>query len=231
MEDLPFWLSLAQQTGGPILELGCGTGRILASLARAGYPVVGLDIDADMLAYLKANLPAGLEPAPHVFLADMASFCLGREFPLIIMPCNTLSSLPAAVRQAALACLRLHLQPGGVFAASLPNPVVLASMPRLGEPEVEDDFPHPITGNPVQVSSAWKRTRREFILDWQYDHLLTDGNIERLTARTRHLLDPVSIHRAGLSQAGLELIQEYGDYDRSPYQANSPYWIFACRPA
>src|SRR5438874_377731 len=60
-DDLDFWRNLARQIGGPVLEVGCGSGRVLLPLARAGFEVVGIDTSAPMLDRLKARLHA--EPA------------------------------------------------------------------------------------------------------------------------------------------------------------------------
>ena len=69
-EDLPFWLKLANQQGGPVLELGCGTGRVLLPLARGGFQTVGLDNDLEMLRFLQAARGADLQPAPLLFAAS-----------------------------------------------------------------------------------------------------------------------------------------------------------------
>ena len=55
--DIPFWLDLARRQGSPILELGCGTGRVLIPLAEAGYTVYGLDIDPEMLEFCLQQVP------------------------------------------------------------------------------------------------------------------------------------------------------------------------------
>ncbi|HEX9615854.1 MAG TPA: class I SAM-dependent methyltransferase [Anaerolineales bacterium] len=226
-EDLPFWLELAGQQGGPILELGCGTGRVLVALAQAGYPVFGLDHDAHMLAVLLDHLPPGT-PA-LVFQADLGYFRLSLGFSLILVPCNTWSTLTQATRRAALAKIADHLLPGGLFAASIPNPALLRRQPRRMEAEVEDDFPHPGTGNPVQVSTGWERTGQVFRLEWLYDHLLPDGRVERLSVQVDHDLAPLEAHHAELVAAGLLPDGEYGDYDRSPYRPDSPYLILTAR--
>lgn len=229
MEDLPFWLSLAARQGGPILELGCGTGRVLVALAQAGYPVFGLDRHAGMLAVLREQLPVGTKA--HVFQADLARFCLGLQFPLILVPCNTWSTLSGDQRQAALSSVSRHLLPGGLFSASIPNPALLRRQPRHVEAEVEDEFHHPVSGNPVQVSTGWVRDGRSFHLEWYYDHLLPDGRVERLSVKVDHDLAPLEVHRAEFVAAGLDPGEEYGDYDRSPYRPDSPSLIlFARKP-
>jgi len=224
-EDLPFWLKLASRQHGPILELGCGTGRVLISLARAGYPAYGLDHDAGMLTLLQ--LQACSDPAARclIFQADMAAFHLARSFSLILLPCNTLSTLPASTRHAALTHIRQHLSPNGLFAASLPNPAILSRLPRRVDPEIEELFPHPVDGEPVQVSSTWQRSAGHFAISWHYDHLLPEGHVERFTTQVCHTLLPVEGYLDEFRQAGLRIETLYGDFDQSPYSENSPNLI------
>jgi SAM-dependent methyltransferase len=224
-EDLPFWLKLAARQNGSILELGCGTGRVLIALARAGYRAYGLDHDSGMLTLLQ--LQAGSDPASrgHFFQADMAAFHLARLFSLILLPCNTLSALPTGTRHAALALIRQHLSPNGLFAASLPNPTLLARLPRRADTETEEIFPHPIDGEPVQVSSTWQRSAAHFTACWHYDHLLPDGRVERFTTQVCHTLLPVESYVDELRQSGLKIETLYGDFDQSPYTEDSPHLI------
>jgi SAM-dependent methyltransferase len=228
-EDLPFWRSLAAQAGGPILELGCGSGRVCLDLAKAGYPVYGLDNDPAMLAVLRARAAGAPAAGLKVVQADMTAFRLAQRFPFVIVPCNTFSLLDGPGRQAALACITEHLAPGGRFAAVLPNPASLAALPRRGRPEVEDLFPHPQDGRPVRVSSAFRRTADAFHLAWHYDHQQADGSYRRLTSKTRHALTPLADSLAELERAGLGVEALYGDFDRSPYQDDSPALIWVAR--
>jgi SAM-dependent methyltransferase len=231
MEDLPFWLGLAARQGDPILELGCGTGRLLLPVARAGYRVYGLDNDASMLAVLKGHLADGLRPLATIWQADMAAFRLAIRFSLILLPCNTFSTLPADACRRTLANAFTHLRPGGLFAASLPNPTLLARLPAQPDPEVEEIFSHPLDGEPVQVSSAWQRNGGWFELDWFYDHLLPDGQVERTRVTVRHRLDSPGSYLKMIEEAGLTLESRYGDFDFSPYKPGSPNLILiAARP-
>jgi SAM-dependent methyltransferase len=228
-DDLPFWSGLAEQHGDPVLELGCGTGRVLLALAAAGYRVFGLDLDASRLAVLRQELPPGMGQRVYVWQSNMGDFCLAIRFSLVLLPCNTLSTLNAGTRRQMYACLARQLRPGGVFAASRPNPFILKQMPPYSEPEIEAHFAHPLSGEPVQVSSAWERTKHEFILRWIYDHLFPDGRVERITLETRHDFNPLESYQRELQAAGFEIIESWGDFDRSPYRPDSPNLILVAR--
>jgi SAM-dependent methyltransferase len=221
LEDLPFWLKLAQRQGGPVLELGCGTGRILIPLAEAGYEMIGLDNDPEMLDFLRAQMPPELQPRPQVVIADMTAFELGRRFPLVILPCNTWSVLEPPARRAALACIVRHLAPGGIFATSVPSPDMLRDLPARSAPELEEEFEHPPSGGMVQVSSGWRRAKGHLTVTWHYDLLLPDGTIERSTLQARHTLSTVQEYLEELDEVGLAVEAVYGDFEETPYGYDS----------
>ncbi len=223
-EDLPFWLDLAAQSGDPVLELGCGTGRVLMPLAQANYHCVGIDHDLTMLQFFRARI-GGITPHPWFFAADITRFSLSMLFPLIILPCNTYSSLRKNDRLASLERIYRHLKPGGCFAVSIPNPATLADLPARSDSQLEDEFLHPQTGNPVQVSSSWRRTKETFQVTWTYDHLFPDGRVERFTAQTFHQLTPADEYLKEIRDNELEAIELYGNFDRSPYTQKSPFLI------
>lgn len=231
MEDLPFWLGLAAAQGSPILELGCGSGRVLLPLTQAGYRLVGIDNDAGMLTLLKTQLPSTLHSEINLLRADVARIPLEGQFSLIVMPCNTLSTLTREAQAETLSSVCALLSRGGLFAVSLPNPVLLRRMPAHSEPEVEDTFRHPLTGEPVQVSSAWEKGSGELVVRWHYDHLLPDGRVERLTAQVRHRLDSVQDYLEAFNAAGLRVECLYGDFDSSAYQPDSESLIILARLA
>jgi SAM-dependent methyltransferase len=224
-EDLPFWLTLSERMGGPILELGCGTGRVLVPLVEAGDQAFGLDRDAGMLNFLRQHLPIELRTRIHLFQADLTAFHLAARFPLILLPCNTYSTLDVSDRAAALRCVKDHLAPGGLFVFSVPNPAILAELEGESDPELETHFHHPQSGNPVQVSSAWEYDGRGYHLRWLYDHLLPDGQVERWTVTSRHFPVSVETHLAEVEAVGLSLDVVYGDFDYSPYELGAPHLI------
>ena len=224
LEDLPFWLEYANQSGSPILELGCGTGRIMLPLIEAGFQVIGLDLSAEMLAQLKALAAQAGSAAPHLVQADLTNFRLDQKFPLIILPCNTYSTLNKAQRKSALTCIRKHLRPGGIFVTSLPNPEWLMYIEEIEEVEIETVFIHPETGNPVQASNEWRRGSDQLEICWHYDHLLPNGQVERFSMATSHYLTPTQTYLEELKAFGFQRTT-YGDFNRKPFSPEQPFLI------
>ncbi|MEN8242909.1 MAG: methyltransferase domain-containing protein [Chloroflexota bacterium] len=224
LEDLPFWLGLAEQHGSPILELGCGTGRIMLPLIEAGYQVTGLDISAAMLQQLKTLAAQDEIDPPDLVQGDLSNFSLERNFSLILLPCNTYSTLSKSQRQSALNCIREHLTPGGVFATSVPNPTWVTKLEAIEEVEVETVFIHPETGNPVQASNEWHSQAGQLEICWHYDHLLPDGQVERFSQATSHFLTPAEEYFEELKNSGFKTTS-YGDFNLARYAQDQPYLI------
>ncbi|MBE9524015.1 MAG: class I SAM-dependent methyltransferase [Chloroflexi bacterium] len=225
IDDLPYWLQLAQAKDGPLLELGCGTGRVLRYLAKAGQIIYGIDYDAQMLKFLQSTLPSAMQQSVHLVQADITAFHFQQEFGLIILPCNTLSTLTSSAQRKALICVRQHLCEDGIFAVSMPNPSLLADLSSDGETNVEDTFPHPQSGEPIQVSSEWVCTEQAVTFHWHYDHLLANGRVTRFTVSIKHFLQSVQAVEKIFFQAGFSKTAKYGDYNQNPYHAESPYLI------
>jgi SAM-dependent methyltransferase len=120
-EDLALWHTLAGALGGPVLDIGAGTGRVSLDLAVHAVSVVALDAEASLLAALDRRA-AGL-PVETV-VADARGFALGRRFPLILVPMQTLQLLGGARGRAAFLRRALdHLEPGGLVAAAVADAV------------------------------------------------------------------------------------------------------------
>jgi len=228
-EDIPFWLDLSRQYPTPALELGCGTGRVLIPIAQTGKKIVGIDNDFEMLRVLGDNLAKNSVSQAETLQADFTAFHLAVKFGLILLTCNTYSSLSAGQRQALLRCVINHLKPGGAFVTSMPNPARLRRLPRRSEAEVEEVFPHPVDGEPVQVSSGWTRDENSFTVHWHYDHLFPDGRVERVSAQATHFLTPVEQHLKEFSSAGFDGTTCLGDYDGSDFSPSSPFLILLAK--
>jgi SAM-dependent methyltransferase len=126
--DLPFWEELAERQGGPVLELGCGTGRVALHLARRGHEVIGLDRDPDLLAVLRERASdlrhSGVgqkSDAPvRALLADARDFELASPASLVLAPTHLLQLLSGPQERAeCLRCVAASLRPGGILAAAI----------------------------------------------------------------------------------------------------------------
>jgi SAM-dependent methyltransferase len=148
---LDFYLGLARAAGGPVLDVACGTGRILLPCLKAGLDVEGLDLFPSMLARLRQKASA-LGFNPQLYQANMAAFRLPRRYALIMIPNNAfVHNLTTEDQLATLQTCRDHLQPGGslVFDTAFPGPAWIAA--PSGTRELELETPHPETGCPVRI--------------------------------------------------------------------------------
>jgi SAM-dependent methyltransferase len=225
LEDIPFWTEIAASYGSPLLELGCGTGRVLVPLAEIGFQIFGLDINYQMLSVLK-NQPTTHEGVGfHVFQADTAAFNLATEFSMVFMPCNTFSTFTEMKRHEILRVAGRHLRSGGIFVISLPNPALLKRLPHILGSEIEEVIIHPLTGYPVQVTNSWERSREALKVNWSYDHLFPDGKVMRYTINLIHYIVEVEQYENEFLMAGLPIKAVYGGFDFSEYHRHSDHLI------
>ncbi len=153
-EDLPLWLALAEREGGPILDVGAGTGRVAIRLAEAGHAVTALDLDAELLAELERRAPG----VPTV-VADAHAFALG-PFALVIVPMQTLQLLDD--RAGFWRSARASLRPGGLVAVAIADELVPFDDPDfLPEPDVGEWDGVRYVSQPVAVRVDAERARIE----------------------------------------------------------------------
>jgi SAM-dependent methyltransferase len=120
--DLPLWERLAADAAGPVLELGCGAGRVALHLARRGHEVVGIDTERPLVETLEAQARADEVPARGI-VADATDFELDERFGLAVAPMQLVQLLGGSPgRRAMLARAAAHLRPGATFAAALVEP-------------------------------------------------------------------------------------------------------------
>ena len=124
--DVEWYCRKAVDSGGPVLELGAGTGRVTIPIAEAGVRVSALDLDAGMLDKLRqktAMLPADAQRRVTTHLGDMRSFALDEQYALIIIPFRAfLHNLTRDDQLATLRCVHAHLRPGGELALNVFHP-------------------------------------------------------------------------------------------------------------
>src|SRR5215207_2574612 len=104
VDDLPFYSQLAEEHGDPILEIGAGSGRVLAHLAQGGYRLVGVDISDQMLALAQRKLKVipGASERVKLVQADILNYEDTARYPLILLTYNALMHFVEQPQQIAL---------------------------------------------------------------------------------------------------------------------------------
>jgi SAM-dependent methyltransferase len=215
---LDFYRGLARSAGGPILEVCCGTGRVLLPLLRDGLDADGLDLAPALLDRLRDKAAAqGLQP--HVHLGDMCSFRLDRRYALILITGNAfVHNLTTEDQIRTLSCCREHLQPGGrlAFDAFFPGAAYLAAD---GHRVLECEIRHPETGLPVRFydNRTMDRVEQQQHSINEIEFLDTTGAVaathrNRTTTRWIYKGEMALLLRV----AGFGRWEIYGGFDRQP---------------
>lgn len=223
--EIDFYVARARASGGPVLELGCGTGRISWPIARAGVPIVGLDIERAMLERAEAKRqhePLEVGNRARFVAGDMSNFSLDEQFALAIIPFRAfLMLLTVDAQQQTLACVRRHLLPGGRLIIDVFDPRydLLAEesfTPRREVPSMRD----PDTGNTVSVTVVARindRVRQRATERWIFREESPDGT---LVSEQEELLEIRWIFRYEMrhlfSLASFHVEEEMSDYFGAP---------------
>jgi len=229
-QDVEFFVDAAKSSGGPVLEVGCGTGRVLIPTARAGMRITGLDLSTHMLKVCRERLeqePADVRRRVRLIRDDMRSFDLGDSFALITIPFRPFLHLTTVEDQlACLSCIRRHLLPDGRFILDIFNPwLELIVADDVGtESEAEPAFTLP---DGRRVTRRYKfvskdRANQVNHLELIYSITHPDGREERLVHAfsMRYLYRFEAEHL--LARAGFRVEHLFGDYDKSPFGAKYP---------
>ncbi len=148
---LDFYVALARKANGPVLDVACGTGRILLPCLQAGVDIEGLDLFEPMLKTLRAKA-AALSLSPRLHQSDMSGFSLPCRYALVMIPFNAF--IHNMTQEAQISCLqrcRQHLFSGGelVFDTFFPSLEILGTPPNTRV--LEGQLPHPQTGLPMRM--------------------------------------------------------------------------------
>jgi SAM-dependent methyltransferase len=235
-----FYAALAQDTGGPVLEIACGTGRVAIPIARRGFAVTGLDVVPGMLELARSKA-AGL-PIRWVE-GDARDFDLGEErFRLIFLTGNAFQAfLTNADQEALLGRVRTHLHDDGLFAFETRNPRWRTSEGRDEDPDglfvyletrAEEALPPHTDAEGREVRESRTRTYDHVaqVLHWTTYRRWHEGAQER-TKITRIALRYTFPQElvALLHYNGFTIARRYGDWNGEPLTAASPSIIVVCR--
>ena len=228
--DVAFFVEMATQSGGPVLEVGCGTGRVLIPTARAGIEIVGIDLSPSMLDVCRQRLvqePVEVQARVQLVEVDMRDFELARTFRLATLPFRPFQHLETVADQlACLANIHRHLAAGGRLILDLFNPSLEAlTRDDIGQEAGEEpEFVMPDGRRVVRRHKITARDRFNQVNQVELIYYTThpDGRKERLAHAfpMRYLFRFEAEHL--LVRSGFEVEQVYADYDKSLYGSKDP---------
>jgi SAM-dependent methyltransferase len=217
--DAAFYAGLARETGGPVLELGCGTGRVLLPIAREGKECVGLDASPAMLDVLRAKTPP---PNLTLVEAPIIAYDLGAaRFRLIFAAFRVFQHLYTVEDQLeGLACAHRHLAPGGLLAFDVFAPL-LARIALAEEPEAQDVSAVDGGDEIRRFTAVWREHATQMQRVRFRHERWRDG--ARVSAETSEIqmrwFFRYEIEHL-LARTGFEPVAFWGGFDRRPYDGN-----------
>lgn len=235
--DVRFYTDLAKQSGGPVLEIACGTGRVLLPIARQGTAIDGVDNSPAMLDVLKSSLTqesSDVRERVALHSGDMRKFRLGKKYPLAIMPFRPMQHMFTVEDQVdALTTAAAHLRDDGrlVFDVFYPKFEMLAA--GIDEEMLDSEW----------KESSGKVVRRYFRKE-SFDKIRQTftGNFIFRTYEgeklVREEMDPLGMCyytymqiRALFALAELEVVTEYGSFAKGPLDNSATEMIFVVKKA
>jgi SAM-dependent methyltransferase len=232
--DVAYYVGIATRAKGPVLEYGVGNGRVALAIARAGVSVTGIDASAPMLRSLDERLagePKSIQRRVVAVRGDMRSTRLGRKFPLVIAPFNTVLHLYERPDiEAFLGCVRQHLAPKGrfVFDFSLPSFQDLSRDPgkRVSAPR----FRHPSTGAVVRYTERFEyHPLRQLLVVWM-EYCPADGGESWVVPLSHRQFFPKEME-ALLHYNGFTDIDFSADFSDEPPTDEADSLVVSCRLA
>ena len=234
-QDIPFLVDLSKKTGGPVLELACGTGRITFPVAQEGIEIWGIDNSAEMLTIGRKKLltyPLEIRDKVRFIEADMKDFELGKKFNLIFVPFNSFLLLSKKNEQEmCLQTVQRHLDDGGLFFIDVYSPKFEFCAEKKSPIRFLQHFYVPETKKTVLQWEYVERNMAEQIaeIDFLYEEYDRKGN---LTRKTSHLTMGIIFRfelQFLLEKNGFEILEFYGNYNKEPFCDESPQIIYICR--
>jgi SAM-dependent methyltransferase len=235
-DDIPFYLDLAEQHDGPILDIACGTGREVFPLAQAGHTVHGIDIEPAMLERAEAVLKRQkkLKERVQLHLGDVRTYTglPEKHYGLTIVPYNGMMHFHTQEDQlTVLRNLRRWTKDGGMLVLDLPNAGDVYATEDTDAIIFERTFLEPETGHLVMQQSVSRLDRTAQILHvtWIYDEITADGTLKRTFAPLTLYYYFYNEMKLLLRLANFEVEEVYGDLEYGDYGEGSPRMVIFAR--
>lgn len=235
--DVEFFVDEAHRAGSPVLEIACGTGRVLIPVAEAGVEIVGLDQSPAMLDVARQKISQcspEVQKRIEIVDGDMRDFSLDRRFRLITIPYRSfLHLLTVDDQKRGLRCIREHLVDGGRFVFNIFDPNIQMIVEHAGSlgstTKKQGEFVHPETGRCVIVSDTRQYDTERQMIDqyFIFEELDEDGHVmsKRYSHMTlRYIFRYEMEHLLELS--GFQIEALYGDFTQGPFRpGGEQVWI------
>jgi len=234
-QDLDFLIEYAQNSNDDVLELACGTGRVFIPMAKAGINIWGIDNSREMLKIADKNikeLSPEVKNRIHISYGDMKNFDLAKKFGLIIIPFNSFLLLTKKEEQeSCLECVYNHLKDGGLFIVDIYSP----NFKLIAETNKKMNFLRHFYVPPIKkVVIQWEYLQRDMSnqianSDLLYEMYDEQGNLSRKTSHlTMKIVFRYEMEHL-LEKCGFEILNLFGDYDKSNFGSGSHQMIFICK--
>ncbi len=229
-DDIAFFVNQAKQAGGNVLELGCGTGRVLIPTAQAGISIIGLDLSTPMLNRCRQkleSLSSEIQYNIQLHQANMTDFDLGEQFSLITIPFRGFHHLISIEDQlACLQCVSKHLKPNGLLILDLFNPILQRILDEKeahaihNEPKVK--IPDGRTIQRTQKNTSPNPNLQVVHAEHTYHITETDGSSNTFTTSypMRYFFRYEIEHL--LARCGFEIQSVYSDYQKATFDEFKP---------
>jgi SAM-dependent methyltransferase len=232
-DDLQMYGDFAMGASGPVLELGCGTGRVLVPLANEGHQITGLELSPAMLSAAQAKVDAaGVNDRVTLIQGDMRDFEISSRFALAIIPINTFMHCYDTEEQlSCLGCVHRHMQSGGQLVVDVYHPDPQSLLEADGRLICDGTTRSRQTGNLIQrlytrrLDLANQTQYITFILD----ELEAAGTVRRTLFPFRMRFVYRYEMELLLRTAGYNLEAIYGSYDLEPFESDSERMLFVAR--
>jgi SAM-dependent methyltransferase len=235
-DDLPLYLELARAQGSRVLEVACGSGRVMLPLVRAGFEVLGVDASAHMLALARDKLEASVGTGrAELVRADMRRFELDqRDFDLAILAVKSFAYLTDRADQVAcLDSIYRHLRPGGMLAIDLLHPRPDWTGALSGS--MRDDLLQSVSSSGITLSRVESVVRTDLARQVRVIRSIYEVIDNRASVVEKRFVEwPYRwTHRFEaehlLERAGFTIEALFGGYRREPFTSESAAMVFLAR--
>lgn len=237
LTDLPFYVDLAKRSGGPVLEIACGTGRVLVPIAREGIRIDGVDNSPAMLGALKAKLGHESQDVRNrvtLHEGDMRNFRLGKKYPLTIIPFRPIQHMCTLQDQVdALNTAAVHLHDDGRLVFDVFYPKLNLIDAGMGQEVLDLEW----TVEPGRGRVVKRYFRKDSVDKIQqfFEGVLIFRTYEE-DKLVREESEPLKLGyytyphlRALFLLAGLEPVEEYGSFAKAPLDNVATEMIFVVK--